>query len=127
MSTTTAPTSARGRRRRARATAAPEVVVEDATGAAVLGIIPTEDALGRTHGGVRGALGRAAESFRQLRTNLRFVDVDNEPRKIVVTSALAGEGKSTVSANIARRVAQAGTPVLLIDADDGKLVHVTRK
>lgn len=91
--------------------------VEDATGASVLGIIPKEDALGRTHRGVRGDLGRAAESFRQLRTNLRFVDVDNEPRKIVVTSALAGEGKSTVSANIARLVAQAGTPVLLVDAD----------
>ncbi|MDT0183410.1 polysaccharide biosynthesis tyrosine autokinase [Microbacterium sp. ARD31] len=91
--------------------------VEDATGASVLGIIPKEDALGRTHRGVRGDLGRAAESFRQLRTNLRFVDVDNEPRKIVVTSALAGEGKSTVSSNIARLVAQAGTPVLLVDAD----------
>ncbi len=35
----------------------------------------------------------------------------------MVTSALAGEGKSTVSSNIARLVAQAGTPVLLIDAD----------
>ena len=91
--------------------------VEDATGASVLGIIPKEDALGRTHRGVRGDLGRAAESFRQLRTNLRFVDVDNEPRKIVVTSALAGEGKSTVSSNIARLVAQAGTPVVLVDAD----------
>ena len=91
--------------------------VEDATGASVLGIIPKDDALDRTHRGVRGDLGRAAESFRQLRTNLRFVDVDNEPRRIVVTSALAGEGKSTVSANIARLVAQAGTPVLLIDAD----------
>ena len=91
--------------------------LEEATGSSVLGIIPKEDALGRTHRGVRGDLGRAAESFRQLRTNLRFVDVDNEPRRIVVTSALAGEGKSTVSANIARLVAQAGTPVLLIDAD----------
>lgn len=91
--------------------------VEDATGAAVLGVIPKEDALGRVHRGVRGDLGRAAEAFRQLRTNLRFVDVDNEPRRIVVTSALAGEGKSTVSSNIARLVAHAGTPVLLIDAD----------
>ncbi|GAA5108094.1 polysaccharide biosynthesis tyrosine autokinase [Alloalcanivorax gelatiniphagus] len=91
--------------------------VEEATGSSVLGIIPKEDALGRSHRGVRGDLGRAAESFRQLRTNLRFVDVDNEPRRIVVTSALAGEGKSTVSSNLARLVAQAGTPVLLIDAD----------
>jgi succinoglycan biosynthesis transport protein ExoP len=91
--------------------------VEEATGSSVLGTIPKEDALNHVNRGVRGDLGRAAESFRQLRTNLRFVDVDNEPRKIVVTSALAGEGKSTVSANIARLVAQAGTPVLLIDAD----------
>ncbi|NPD03927.1 polysaccharide biosynthesis tyrosine autokinase [Nocardioides sp. zg-1308] len=91
--------------------------VEEATGAAVLGIIPQEESLGRAHRGVRGDLGRAAESFRQLRTNLRFVDVDNEPRRIVVTSALAGEGKSTVAANVARLVAQAGTPVLLVDAD----------
>lgn len=91
--------------------------VEEATGSSVLGIIPKEDALGRSHRGVQSDLGRAAEAFRQLRTNLRFVDVDNEPRKIVVTSALAGEGKSTVSSNIARLVAQAGTPVLLIDAD----------
>ena len=91
--------------------------VEEATGAAVLGVIPKEEVLGRAHRGVRGDLGKAAEAFRQLRTNLRFVDVDNEPRKIVVTSALPGEGKSTVSSNIARLVAQAGTPVLLIDAD----------
>ncbi len=91
--------------------------VEEATGAAVLGVIPKEEVLGRSHRGVRGDLGRAAEAFRQLRTNLRFVDVDNEPRKIVVTSALPGEGKSTVSSNVARLVAQAGTPVLLIDAD----------
>ncbi|GAB3018454.1 capsular exopolysaccharide biosynthesis protein [Nocardioides flavus (ex Wang et al. 2016)] len=91
--------------------------VEEATGAAVLGVIPKEDSLGLVHRGVRGDLGRAGEAFRQLRTNLRFVDVDNEPRRIVVTSALAGEGKSTVSANIARLVAQAGTPVLLVDAD----------
>jgi len=91
--------------------------VEEATGSSVLGVIPKEDALGRTHRGVRGDLGLAAESFRQLRTNLRFVDVDNEPRRIVVTSALAGEGKSTVSANLSRLMAQAGTKVLLIDAD----------
>lgn len=91
--------------------------VEEATGAAVLGVIPQDDSLDQAHRGVRGDLGRAAEAFRLLRTNLRFVDVDNEPRRIVVTSALAGEGKSTVSANIARLVAEAGTEVLLVDAD----------
>ena len=40
--------------------------VEEATGAAVLGIIPKEEALGRSHRGVRGDLGRAAEAFLAL-------------------------------------------------------------
>ncbi|PUA81519.1 polysaccharide biosynthesis tyrosine autokinase [Nocardioides currus] len=91
--------------------------VETATGSAVIGIIPKVDALNRTHRGVRGDLGQAAEAFRQLRTNLRFLDVDNPPRRIVITSALASEGKSTVSSNLARLVAQAGEKVVLIDAD----------
>lgn len=91
--------------------------VEAATGSSVIGIIPKVDSLARTHRGVRGDLGQAAEAFRQLRTNLRFLDVDNAPRRIVITSALAGEGKSTVSANLARLVAQAGERVVLVDAD----------
>ena len=91
--------------------------VETATGSSVIGIIPKDDALARNHRGVRGDLGKAAEAFRQLRTNLRFLDVDNSPRRIVITSALAGEGKSTVSVNLARLVAQAGERVVLIDAD----------
>lgn len=91
--------------------------VEAATGSSVIGIIPKVESLTRSHRGVRGDLGQAAEAFRQLRTNLRFLDVDNAPRRIVITSALAGEGKSTVSANLARLVAQAGDQVVLIDAD----------
>ena len=91
--------------------------VEAATGSSVIGIIPKVESLASAHRGVRGDLGQAAEAFRQLRTNLRFLDVDNAPRRIVITSALAGEGKSTVSANLARLVAQAGEPVVLIDAD----------
>jgi capsular exopolysaccharide synthesis family protein len=62
-------------------------------------------------------LGDAAEAFRHLRTNLRFVDVDKPPRSIVVTSANPNEGKSTVSANLARMTAAAGQPTVLIDAD----------
>lgn len=59
----------------------------------------------------------ARESVRKLRTNLRFVDVDSPPRSIVVTSSTAAEGKSTVAANLARVMARAGQPTLLIDAD----------
>lgn len=58
-----------------------------------------------------------AEAFRQLRTNLQFVDVD-EPRKvIVVTSALPAEGKTTTLANLAIALASTGQRVLAIEAD----------
>lgn len=59
----------------------------------------------------------AAEAFRKLRTNLAFMDVDNPPRIIVVTSPRAGDGKSTVAANLAAAIAASGQPVTLIDAD----------
>ncbi|MGY1854925.1 polysaccharide biosynthesis tyrosine autokinase [Modestobacter sp. SYSU DS0290] len=66
-----------------------------------------------------------AESFRQLRTNLQFLGLspdpvsgaDGGPRTLVVTSARAGEGKSTVAANLAVAMAETGARVLLVDAD----------
>ena len=59
----------------------------------------------------------AAESYRLLRTNLEFSDVDQPPRRLLVTSAAPGEGKSTVAANLAVVCAQGGKRVLLIDSD----------
>jgi capsular exopolysaccharide synthesis family protein len=58
-----------------------------------------------------------AEGLRTLRTNLRFMDVDNPPRKIVVTSPLASDGKSTIACNLALTLARSGEPVILIDGD----------
>jgi capsular exopolysaccharide synthesis family protein len=58
-----------------------------------------------------------AESFRVLRTNLQFVDVDAQDKAFVVTSALSGEGKSSTAVNTALALAQAGQKVLLVDAD----------
>lgn len=66
---------------------------------------------------VRGSVQLLNESLRELRTNLEFLDVDNPPRSIVVTSALPGDGKSTVAANLATMVAQSGKQVVLIDGD----------
>lgn len=59
----------------------------------------------------------AAESFRALRTSLLLSNLGNIPRVILVTSSLPREGKTTVSANIALVMAQAGKRVLLVDAD----------
>jgi non-specific protein-tyrosine kinase len=58
-----------------------------------------------------------AEAFRTLRTNLQFVDLDQPPRSVVVTSAVAGEGKSTSACNLAITLAQAGIRVALVEGD----------
>lgn len=58
-----------------------------------------------------------AEAFRGLRTNLEFASVDEPLRSLLVSSALPGEGKSTISANLAVAFAQGGRRVTLVDAD----------
>lgn len=58
-----------------------------------------------------------AEAYRRLRTNLQFLELGERSNSIVVTSSIAGEGKSTTSINIASTLAEAGQTVLLIDAD----------
>jgi polysaccharide biosynthesis transport protein len=58
-----------------------------------------------------------AESFRSLRTNLQFVNIEGGPRSFVITSAGPGEGKSTTTANLAISLAETGASVALIDGD----------
>jgi capsular exopolysaccharide synthesis family protein len=58
-----------------------------------------------------------AESFRTLRTNLQFLDIEHGPRTFVVTSSMQAEGKSTTAANLAIALADTGANVVLIDAD----------
>ncbi|MGN7225871.1 polysaccharide biosynthesis tyrosine autokinase [Dietzia maris] len=59
----------------------------------------------------------AAESFRRLRTNLQFLNVDNPPRVFVLTSSVATEGKSETAINLSLALAESGSRVLLIEAD----------
>ncbi|MDY3049557.1 MAG: polysaccharide biosynthesis tyrosine autokinase [Rothia sp. (in: high G+C Gram-positive bacteria)] len=58
-----------------------------------------------------------AESTRSLRTNLQFTAQEQAPRVLLVTSPQAGEGKTTLAANLALSLALTGTPTVLIDAD----------
>ncbi len=58
-----------------------------------------------------------AESFRTLRTNLQYLNVERAERSFVVTSSIGAEGKSTTSANLAISLADSGARVLLVDAD----------
>ena len=66
---------------------------------------------------VNAANGPASEAFRKLRTNLMYMNVDNPPRVVVVTSPLPGDGKSTVAANLAAAIDSSGQNVVLIDGD----------
>ncbi len=58
-----------------------------------------------------------SESIRSLRTNLQFASIDKKIKTIHITSSVASEGKSFVSANLATSFAQAGQKVLLVDCD----------
>jgi len=57
------------------------------------------------------------EAYKALRTNIVFSIPHDGAKKIIVTSALAGEGKSTNCLNLAISFAQTGAKVLIIDCD----------
>lgn len=58
-----------------------------------------------------------SEAFRSLRVNLDFIGVDKPLKTLLVTSAGPGEGKTTISSNLASIIAQAGKTPMLVDAD----------
>jgi len=66
---------------------------------------------------VRDLNGAGAEAYRSLCSVILLSSVNNPPKVLVVTSAMPGEGKSTVACNLARAIAQRRKHVLLVDAD----------
>lgn len=58
-----------------------------------------------------------SETFRRLQSNIIYAHPDHQIQTIVVTSAMQGEGKSTVAANLAVVFAEAQDRVLLLDCD----------
>jgi Mrp family chromosome partitioning ATPase/capsular polysaccharide biosynthesis protein len=61
--------------------------------------------------------GAYAEAVRKLRANLEFANLDAGARVLMVTSAVAGEGKSTVASDLAVALARSGRAVALCDLD----------
>ncbi len=92
--------------------------VQEITGRAVIAHVPF-DASARHAPLLVGHAGFStrAEALRGLRTNLQFLDVDNQPQAVVITSSLPGEGKSSTAANLGIVLAETEQRILLIDAD----------
>ena len=59
---------------------------------------------------------QVTEAFRMLQMNLRFAR-EEAVRSVMITSARTGEGKTTVSWNLASAAASAGMSVALVEAD----------
>jgi capsular exopolysaccharide synthesis family protein len=59
----------------------------------------------------------ASESYRTLRTNIKFLSADSPLRTLTITSAGPEEGKSTTIANLGVSFSQTGKKVLIVDTD----------
>lgn len=88
--------------------------IEAVTTLATLGEIPV--AVRRGRNGALDGHTLDGEAFHFLRASL-FFDPRQAPRVVLITSALSREGKSTVVANLARRIACSGHGVIVIDAN----------
>lgn len=66
---------------------------------------------------VHSPLSPASETYRHLRTAIQFSRPEVVIQTLVVTSAGAGEGKSTTAANLATAFAQSGRTTVLLDTD----------
>ncbi len=57
------------------------------------------------------------EPYRILRTAISFAEARRETKVLLVTSAVSGEGKTSVALNLVRAFAQSGQPAILVEAD----------
>ena len=95
------------------------VELEEKLGIPVLGSIPktrrsSADRALLVGGGNRNI---AADAYRRLRTGVLGVVKPSETRTILITSAVGGEGKTAMVANLGAALAEIGQRVILVSAD----------
>ena len=97
---------------------------EELLGFPVLGVLPLvtsakrrrKDKLAPERYYLAGTGSPFVESINHVRTGIVFSNVDHPPKTLLITSAIQGEGKTTLATNLALAFAQLGKTVL-VDAD----------
>jgi capsular exopolysaccharide synthesis family protein len=59
----------------------------------------------------------SAESYKSIRTSLKYLSVDKPIKTIVITSSVPGEGRTTIAGNLAFCLSESGNKVLIVDCD----------
>jgi capsular exopolysaccharide synthesis family protein len=93
--------------------------VEELLRLPVLGEIPSDRQLRRTSFAHQDddAGGAVIEAVRSLRTSIEILGMDQPVRRMLITSAVAGEGKTTVTAALGSAFARLGRRVVIVSAD----------
>jgi non-specific protein-tyrosine kinase len=96
-----------------------EDITRYAKGLTTLAEIPTigRERYGRKLVALDDPSSGAAEAYRSLRTSLRLIALRSPIGTLLVTSSMAGEGKTTTVANLGVTMARAGVRVVLVDLD----------
>jgi len=94
--------------------------VKTTTACSILGQIPVIKSTAKTGGAVifpGDGFSPPHDAYRRLRTNILALNSESESRTLLATSALRGEGKSVVVANLASTFAEVGQRIVVVDAD----------
>lgn len=89
---------------------------ERALGIPALGVVPALAAKGQMRDSLDDARSPQSEAYRSIAVALRQA-LGGTPKRLLVTSASIGEGKSTSSIALARSFAAMGKRVILVDGD----------
>ncbi len=91
--------------------------IEDAYASPLLAVLPHSEEPVAMLGHEPALAPDLREPFRVLRTNVELASLDAPPRTIVISSAMPGEGKSTVVRNLALAFRETGRRVAVLDLD----------
>lgn len=93
--------------------------LKELTSLPVIGVLPIVKKGAGTEGIIIDEMPSSiiAESFRNLRTNLQYANIDSLAKSYLVTSFLPGEGKTFTSTNLAAVLAKTGKKTILLELD----------